>query len=106
MDEEALNIIDYYLGDYIDRIVRKYGYNVDLEEEYPDLLRYIYRRLVKAWFNGRKPSPRELEEALKTAKSGRKKMLEVLLSYLVSRYAARHGRVYVQRSDWGSEEHY
>ncbi len=106
MDEETLNLLDYYLGDYIDRVVRKYRYNVDLEEEYPELLRYIYRRIVKAWFNGRKPSTRELEEVLKNIKASRRRMLEILLSYLISRYAARHGRVYVQRSDWGGEEHY
>ncbi len=104
MDEEALNILDHYLGDIIDRVVRKYRYNVDLDEEYLDLLRYIYRRLVRIWFDGRRPSPEELEEALRNARRSRR-MLEILLSFLVSRYAAKHGRVYLQRGDW-REEHY
>jgi hypothetical protein len=104
LDEEVLNILDHYLGDIIDRVVRKYRYNVDLDEEYPELLRYIYRRLIKSWFNGRKPSLEELEAALRDARKN-KKMLEVLLSFLVSRYAAKHGRVYLQRGDW-REEYY
>ncbi len=104
MDEEALNILDHYLGDIIYKVVRKYRYNVDVDEEYPELLRFIYRRLVKTWFNGRKPAPYELEEALKNARRSRR-MLEILVSYLVSRYAARHGRVYATRGDW-REEYY
>ncbi len=104
MDEEALNILDHYLGDMIERIVRKYRYNVDLDEEYPELLRFIYRRIVKHWFGGRKPEPHELEEALRNARKTRR-MLEIMLSYLVSRYAARHGRIYATRSDW-REEYY
>ncbi len=99
--EEELYILDKHLGEMIESIVYKYGYNVDVESEYEELLEFIHRRLVKAWFRGRKPSPEELEAALKNAKRRKRRHLEVLLSFLISRYAARNGPVYVQQhSDW------
>ncbi|MET1101245.1 MAG: hypothetical protein ABWW69_02025 [Pyrodictiaceae archaeon] len=104
MDEEALSILDHYLGDLLEKIVYEYRYNVDLEDEYEQLLKYIYRRLVRAWFDGKEPPIDMLEEKLKRARRSRKQ-LEILLSYLVSRFAARHGRVYLSTHDW-HEEHY
>ena len=105
-DDELLLIADKYLGDLIESIVYKYGYNVDLEDEYDELLSYITRRLVRAWFGGEKPSPKKFEAALRNARR-RRRHLEVLLSYLISRYAARHGPVYLPRSsgDWRDEYH-
>ncbi len=103
MSEEALMIIDKYIGDLIERIIHKYRYNVDLDEEYEELLRFIYRKLVRAWFNSRRPDIDELERALREAKR-RRRQLEVLLSYLISRYAARHGPIYLpHRGDWYDE---
>jgi hypothetical protein len=100
MTEEALMILEKYLGDMIENIVYKYNYNVDLEDEYEELLRFIYRRLVRAWFGGRSPQPLELEAALRSARRKRRQ-LEILLSYLISRYAARNGPIYLpQSSDW------
>ncbi len=100
MDEDILMLIDKYLGDIIERIVYKYQYNVDLEDEYEQLLKFIYRRLVKAWFKGRDVSYEEFEEALRNARRKRRQ-LEILLSYLISRYAARRGAIYIRPGgDW------
>jgi hypothetical protein len=105
MNEEALMLIDKYLGEIIEHVVYKYRYNVDLEDEYDSLLRYIYKRLVKAWFKGQEVSLKELEAALRSARR-RKRQLEVLLSYLVSRYAARNGPIYMpQGRDWYDERY-
>ncbi len=97
--EELIAVLDSYLADVIERVVRRYRYDVDLDEEYEDLLQYILRRLIKAWFNGRTPHPHELEKALRQARR-KKSHLEVLVSYLVSRYVARRGKIYVERRDW------
>lgn len=103
MVEETLMIIDKYFGDLIERIIHKYEYNVDLDEEYEELLKFIYKRLVRIWFNNRQPSVEELESVLREARRKRRR-LEVLLSYLISRYAARHGPVYLpHRGDWYDE---
>lgn len=97
-------ILDRYLGELIESIVYRHRYNIDLEDEYDELLQFIYRRLVRAWFKGREPSPRELESMLRSARRKRGQ-LEVLLSYLISRYAARNGPIYLPRSggDWHDE---
>ncbi len=98
MSDELLAILDSYLSQLIEDIVYKYDYDVDLEEEYDELLNYILKRIVKAWFNGRTPSPSELRKALEAAMR-RRKHLEILLSYFISRYTARRGRVYVKSSE-------
>ncbi len=106
MSEEALMLLEKYLGSLIENIVYRYRYNVDLEDEYEELLRFIYKRLVKAWFGGQHPSPLQLEAALRNARRKRKQ-LEVLLSYLISRYAARNGPIYLpQSSDWHDDIYY
>jgi len=103
MDEEALILLEKYLGDLIENIVYRYRYNVDVEDEYEELLRFIYKRLVRAWFGGKQPILLQLEAALRNARRKRKH-LEVLLSYLISRYAARNGPIYLpQRSDWSDD---
>jgi hypothetical protein len=99
----VLTLLDRYLGDYIENVVYKYGYNVDLDDEYEALLKYIYRKLVRAWFKGREPSPSELESTLRSVLRKRRQ-LEIVLSYLVSRFAARTGSIYIRnRSDWHDE---
>ena len=103
MEEDALMLIDKYLGDLIEEIVYKYRYNVDLEDEYEELLRYIYRRLSKAWFKGKNFTFEDLERALRNARR-RRKQLEIVLSYIISRYAAKNGAIYVRREhDWYDE---
>ncbi len=98
MDAEALRILDEYLGDLIEDIIERYGYDVDLEGEYEDLLIYIYKRLKRAWFNNRKASyiewQKNLHEALKHYPH-----LEVLLSYLISRYTTKRSKPYTQYHD-------
>jgi|GEM_PF-1032120 len=103
MDEEALMLLEKYLGDLIESIVYKYRYNVDLEDEYEELLRFIYKRLVRAWFGGKRPTHLQFEAALRSARRKRRQ-LEVLLSYLISRYAARNGPIYMPTSgDWSDD---
>jgi hypothetical protein len=103
MEEEALMLIDKYLGDLIEEVVYKYKYNVDLEDEYEELLRYVFRRLAKAWFKGKDFTFKEFERALKNARR-RRKQLEIVLSYLISRYAAKNGPIYIKHEkDWYDE---
>ncbi len=99
MDEEMISVVDAYLGDIIEEIITKYNYNVDIEEEYDELIYYIYRRLKRAWFNGKRTSYEDWERALETAVSKRKH-LEILLSYLISRYVSRRNRMYTAYRDW------
>lgn len=92
MDEEiALELISRYLGDIISHVVEEFDYGVDLEDEYDDVLYFIYRRLVRIWFNNREPSPRELEATLRRVRRRHKTKLINLVSYLVSRYAKYKG---------------
>ncbi len=95
-DEDALMILDMYLGDIVTEVVKRYGYPVVLEEEYYDILMYIYRELVKTWFRGREPGLGELKERLKKARR-EKTQLEVLVSYLVSKYLEQSGTLYITR---------
>ncbi|ABM80769.1 hypothetical protein [Hyperthermus butylicus] len=105
MSEDLLMLIDKYLGDMIEHIVYKYRYNVDLEEEYEQLLKFIYRRLVRAWFRGKDVTYEEFEAALRSARRKRRQ-LEILLSYLISRYAARNGPIYMPTGhDWYDERY-
>ena len=89
MDEEiALEILSKYLGDLIERIVEKFNYYIDLDEEYEELLEYIYSRLVKIWFKGKEPTVTELEKKLKEVRKQKVKLI-ILLSFFVSRYERR-----------------
>ncbi len=96
IDEDALMVLDMYLGDIVTGVVRRHGYPVVLEEEYYDILMYIYEELVKTWFGGREPGIRELRERLKKARK-EKAQLEVLVSYLVSKYLEQSGTLYITR---------
>lgn len=101
-EDELIDVVDSYIGEMIERVVTKYGYDVDLAEEYYELLSYITRKLVKVWFNGRKPDTGELEAKLRYVRRKYPRRLNILLSYLVSRYIkARNRHVYgVQRDDF------
>ncbi len=86
MDEEiALEILSKYLGDLIERIVEKFDYYIDLDEEYEELLEYIYSRIIKIWFKGREPTITELERKLKEVRRQKVKLI-ILLSFFISRY--------------------
>jgi len=85
---DALDILDYYLGDDLEEIVEESGeLPIDIEDEYEQLLKYIYRSIVKAWFKGQEPTKSQLKEKLEKYRSPRYYYrLKLLLSYLISRY--------------------
>ena len=87
MDEDiALEVISRYLGGMIDRIIEKNGFKLDIDDDYEELLLFIYDRLIKIWFKKYKPSEEEFEDRIKHLKRRRRAHLEVLLSYLISKY--------------------
>lgn len=86
LDEEEYEVMSKYLSDMLDEIVEKYGYNIDLDEEYEDLLEFIYRNVVRVWFKGKRPSIIELENRLKEVRRREKRKLAILLSYYISKY--------------------
>jgi len=96
VDEDLLMILDMYLGDIVTEVIRRHGYQVVLEEEYYDLLFFIYKEICRAWFGEKTPSLRELRERLIRARRKRTE-LEVLVSYLVSKYLERSDTLYVEQ---------
>ncbi len=86
VNDEEYEILSRYLGDLLDDVIERYNYDVDIDEEYDELLNYIYRALIKAWFKGRRPSISRLEEKLREVRRREKKKLIILLSFYVSRY--------------------
>lgn len=86
MDEDiALEILNKHFGDLIERIIEKFEYYIDLDEEYEELLEYIYLRIIRIWFKGKQPTITEFERKLREAKKHKIKLI-ILLSYLISRY--------------------
>ncbi len=63
-----------------------FGYDVDLGEDYVDLLEFIGRNLIRGWFKDRFPSKRELEEKLRKVRRYHMRKLEIVVSFLVSKY--------------------
>lgn len=86
MSESNLGIVEFYLGDFIDDVMYKYNYPIDFGEEYDSLLRYIYKNIALSLFRKNDPSPEELEKRLKNLRKRHKDKLEVLISYLISKY--------------------
>ncbi len=86
LDEEEFEVMSKYLSDMLDEIVEKYKYNIDLDEEYEDLLEFIYRNIVRVWFKGKRPSIIELENRLREVRRKEKRKLAILLSYYISKY--------------------
>jgi len=86
VNDEEYEVLSRYLGDLLDDVIERYNYDVDVDEEYDDLLNYIYRALIKAWFKGRRPSISRLEGRLREVRRREKKKLLILLSFYVSRY--------------------
>jgi len=105
LDGSELALIDKYFGKIVEYIVYKFGYNIDLEEEYDELLQFIYKRIVKVWFDGKPPSLDDLEAKLKSMRRKRSK-LEVVLSYLISIYAKRNGTIYLKKYGDRYDERY
>ncbi len=82
-----LDLLEYYYGDIIESIIIENRYQIDLDEDYDYLLRYIYRSLIKSWFKGREPEPEVFEAKLKNVREKFRGKLSILLSYIISRYA-------------------
>lgn len=98
---EALDLLDYYLGEDIEEIYEEMDEAYfNIEEEYDYLLKYIYRSLVKAWFKGVEPSKEEFKRKIERYKSPRYySMLRLLLSYLISRYTELRKTEIVHRGE-------
>ncbi|MCI4396557.1 MAG: hypothetical protein GU347_01305 [Desulfurococcales archaeon] len=85
---DVLDVLDYYLGDDIEEIAESIDdANISLEEDYEQLLKYLYRSIVKAWFDGNEPSETELKKKLERYRSDRYYgQLKVMLNYLINKY--------------------
>lgn len=86
MNDEEYEILSRYLGDLLDDVVEKFKYDIDVDEEYDELLSFIYRALIRAWFKGRRPPISRLEEKLREIRRREKKKLMILLSFYISKY--------------------
>ncbi|AFH42987.1 hypothetical protein IOK49_05160 [Fervidicoccus fontis] len=81
-----IDILDYYIGGLVDRIVMKGYYDIDLDREYDHLMWYIYEKLVVILFKGKEPTREEFEEKMKKIRRRDADKLKVLISYLISKY--------------------
>ncbi len=96
--DELISIIDGYFGDIIERVVVDHGYDVDLNDEYYELLSYITRNLIRTWFRGKNPTLEEVEKKVRYIKNRYPRRLSMLLSYLISKYVRMRNRIYgIQR---------
>lgn len=96
--DDLISIIDGYFGDIIERVVVDHGYDVDLNDEYYELLSYITRNLIRTWFRGKNPTLEEVEKKVRYIKTRYPRRLSMLLSYLISKYIRMRNRIYgVQR---------
>lgn len=93
VDEDEVEIIDEYLGDMIEKIIVNYEYDINFDDDYEEILRHIYRSLVRAWFK-EEPSLKAFEEKLKKTRRRYPRKLEIVLSYLVSTYLQKRQRAY------------
>mgnify|MGYP000654459248 CR=1 FL=1 len=89
MNDEEYEVLSRYLGDLLDDVIERYNYDVDVDEEYDELLNYIYKALIKAWFKGKRPAISSLEHRLRDIRRRERKKLMILLSFYISRYLRR-----------------
>ncbi len=84
---DYMDITDAYVGDVIEDLVLKhYSDEIDLAEEYGELLEYISRELIRGLFKTRSPSPLFYEKILKHWVSSKASLLRNVVSYLLSKY--------------------
>lgn len=85
---DFIDITDSYLGDLIEEVVTKFYSELDLSDEYGDLLEFISSKMVEGLF-GREspPDPSAYESKLRRlmGRSNRTKLMNII-SYLVSLY--------------------
>ena len=87
-----LQILEEHIDSIIEELVLKHDYAVDLEEDFDDLIRKIYKSLVKIWFKGRDPKPKEFESKIRAAKEKRGIWFENVLSYYIAKYVSDKAR--------------
>lgn len=92
-----IDLLEYYYGDIIEKLIVENNYPVDLDDDYDYLLRYIYKTLVRIWFKGKEPSPSEFERKLRSVRERSATKLHILLSYIISRYAKAKGEEIIGR---------
>lgn len=92
-EDEAIELIDEYLGDIIEKVVVNYEYDINFDDDYEDILKHIYKNLVKAWFKD-EPSLKVFEDKLRKTRRRHPRKLEIVLSYLVSTYVQKRQRAY------------
>ena len=86
-----MEIVDNIIGEIIEDVIVDNAYEIDFEEDYDNLLYYIYSKLSKAWFGNKTPGLKEFEHKLRAVKRTQRTKLQILLSYLVSRYLKYQG---------------
>jgi len=82
-----LNILDEVLWQDIDRIIFENGYSYIVDEDnYMEMLAFLYRRLRRTWFGRKNPSPEQFRRRLKYYYTRKRTELLAVVSYLVSLY--------------------
>ncbi len=87
---DFIDITDSYLGDLIEDVVSRFYRQLNLSDEYGELLEFISSKLVEGLFGKNiTPDPSAYENKLKRllGKNNRTKLMNVI-SYLVSQYIA------------------
>lgn len=85
---DYIDITDSYLGDLIEDVVSKFYSEVDLSDEYGELLEFISNKMIEGLFGKNAiPDPALYESRLRRLvdKNNRTKLINVI-SYLVSQY--------------------
>ncbi len=84
---DYINITDVYLGDLIEDIVMKHYEDIDLSDEYGELLEYISMNLLEGFFGTRDADPIKYERTLRRIVNNKDKaILTNVISYLISKY--------------------
>ena len=85
MMEYLTDVAEEYLGDMIEELVEKYySDQIDLSEEYPDLLSFITLKLINKSLNGSEDVGRFRRVLAKLSR--RKDIAKIVVSYLISEY--------------------
>ncbi len=87
---DFIDITDSYLGDLIEDVVTRFYSELDLSDEYGELLEFISSKMIEGLFGKEStPDPSAYESKLRrlVGRSNRTKLMNVI-SYLVSQYIA------------------
>ncbi len=92
-----IELLEYYYGDLIEKLIVENNYPIDLDDDYDYLLKYIYKTIVRIWFKGKEPSPSEFEKKIRSVRERSSTKLSILISYILSRYVRLKGEEIVRR---------